>query len=75
MKIRGAKFFLELIRGTKKRLRGAKISMENLRGARISVENFKGYEKCSPFSKKHSNRVSGLKKDRPLSKCFEQIHN
>ena len=31
-----------LIRGTKKRLRGAKISMENLRGAKISMENLRG---------------------------------
>jgi hypothetical protein len=27
---------------------------------------FKGYENVSPFSEKHSNRLSGLKKDRPL---------
>ena len=43
------------LRGAKismENLRGAKIFMENLRGAKISVENF---------------RVSGLKKDRPLS--------
>ena len=28
---------------------------------------FKGFEKFSLFSEKHSNRVSGLKKDRPLT--------
>ena len=32
-------FGVVLIRGKKKRLRGAKISVENLRGAKISVEN------------------------------------
>ena len=55
-----------LVRDAEKRLMGAKISMENLRGVKISVENLKGYEKFAPFSEKHSNRVSGLRKDRPL---------
>ena len=41
--------------------------MENLRGAKIFLEKFKGYEKFSLFSGKHSNRVSELKKDRPLT--------
>ena len=35
------RIFFVLIRGTKKRLRGAKISMENLRGAKISMENLR----------------------------------
>ena len=61
--IRGANFF-GANKIYEKRLRGTKISMENLRGTKISVENLKGYEKFAPFSEKHSNRVSGLRKDR-----------
>ena len=44
--------------------------MENLRGAKIFLEKFKGYEKFSLFSGKHSNRVSELKKDRPLTHTY-----
>ena len=45
---------------------GAKISMENLRGAKFSMENLRGMKNFHHFSEKHSNRVSGLKKDPPL---------
>ena len=41
----------ETLRGTKKRLRDAKISKENLRGARISVENLRGMKNFQHFPK------------------------
>ena len=39
------------IRGTKKRLMGAKISMENLRGAKIFLENLRGMKNFHNFPK------------------------
>ena len=52
---------------------------ENLFGKSKGCENmrrkFKRYEKFSPFSEKHSNRVSNLKKDRPLNKLFFQAQS
>ena len=49
---KGCEIFLVLIRGTRKRLRGAKNSMENLRGAKISVENLRGMKNFHHFPKK-----------------------
>ena len=58
-------FFGAKIRGTGK-FKGC----ENFHGKFKGCENIrrksKGFEKFSLFSEKHSNRVSGLKKDRPL---------
>ena len=53
---KGCEFFFGANKEYEKKVKGC----ENFRG------KFKGYEKLSPFSEKHSNRVSRLKKDRPL---------
>ena len=64
MEIRGAKFF-DANKGYEKKVKGC----ENIHGKFKGYENirrkFKGFEKLSLFSEKHSNRVSGLKQDRP----------
>ena len=44
--------------------------MENLMGAKIFVENLRGVKNFHHFPKKHSVRVSGLKKDWPLKIGF-----
>ena len=73
---KGCELFLVLIRGTKKRLRGAKISMENsrgakismknLRGAKISVENIRGRTIFHHFPKNTPTGYPELKKTGPL---------
>ena len=63
---KGCEIFLVLIRGTKKRLRGAKISIENLRGAKISVENLRGMKNFHHFRKKTPTGYPYLKKTSPL---------
>ena len=66
MKIRGAKFFLVLIRA-KKRLRGAKFSMENLRGAKISVENLRGMKNFYHFPKNSPTGYPSITEAFPLT--------
>ena len=80
MKIRGA-IFSGANKGYEKKVEGCENShgkfkgCENFHGKFKGCENIcrkiKGYEKSSPFSVKHSNRVSGLKKDRPLKKPYK----
>jgi len=49
------RIFFGANKGYEKKVKGC----ENIR------RKFKGYENVLPFSEKHSNRVSGLKKDLP----------
>ena len=66
MKIRGAKFF-GANKGYEKKVKGCENFHGKFKGCENIRRKFKGYEKFSPFSKKHSNQVSGLKKDTPES--------
>ena len=63
---KGYEKFLVKTRGTKKRLRGAKISMENLRGAKISVEILSGMKIFYHFPKNTPTGYLDLKKTGPL---------
>ena len=51
-----------LIRGTTKRLRGAKISMENLRGAKKSVKNLMGTKNFHNFLENTPTGYPDIKK-------------
>ena len=44
-------------------LRGAKFLVKNLRGLKITQKILRGMKNFHHFSEKHSNRVSGHKKD------------
>ena len=74
MEIRGAKFFLVLIRGTKKRLRGARISIENLRDAKISVKNLRGAKNFHHCSKNTPTGYPDLKKAPNASVCIKHTY-
>ena len=70
MKIKGYENFRGKIKGYENlggHLRGAKFSGGKNKGLEIFRCEIKGCENFGQFSKKCSNRVSGVKKDQPLT--------
>ena len=61
---RGAKFIEPNLRGTKS-FKGCEIFLEKIKGFEKLLKAIKGSKNFEQFSKKYSDRVSGVKNDPP----------